>query len=353
MIAFIIALLLVAVALLTLVLEKTYFYMPRKELKRQAAQKDELAGTLFRAAAYGNELKLVLWIIMGLSAAGGFVLFARVAPGLFGFIVIALLLWLGFVWLPRTRLTMAGARLAQLCTPAIVELMRTVHPVTRRLAAYAHTRHAGQHTQLYEAEDLEELLERQHLQSDNRIDGEALARMRRVLQFGRYHVGDITVPRKQVIAVNGDDDLSPIMLDELHHSGHPRFPVYEGKATNVIGTLPLDVVADTKHRGQVRSYADTHLAYLHENDTLEDALQAFYTTRQHLCIVINGADNYVGVITLTDVLQHLAGPARTPGGTRYDDRQAALHRHRRQPPPEPVKPVPSDEAAGPSNTVIE
>src|SRR6266446_6595999 len=123
MVPFIFALLLVSLALLMLTLEKTYFYVPYKELKRQAAHGDQLAATLYRAAAYDSELKLLLWLLTGLCASAGIVLFARVAPPLLGFTAVALVVWLGFVWLPRTRLTLTGARLAEWCTPALVEML--------------------------------------------------------------------------------------------------------------------------------------------------------------------------------------------------------------------------------------
>jgi len=66
-------------------LKKPIFILTPIELKRLAKSNDQLAKTLFSAEAYGNELKVLLWLIIGLCAAGGFVLFARVAPSLFGF----------------------------------------------------------------------------------------------------------------------------------------------------------------------------------------------------------------------------------------------------------------------------
>jgi CBS domain containing-hemolysin-like protein len=355
MITFIFALLLVLLALLALTLEKTYFYVPRKELKREAAHNDRLAATLFRAATYGSELRLLLWIVMGLGAAGGFVLFARVAPLPLGFVVVALVLWLGFTWLPRTRLTLLGARLAERCTPGVVEIMRVLHPILRHLAAYVGRYHLGPHTGLYEREDMEELLERQGHQSDNRISDEELERMRKLLKFGDYDVGDIVVPRKQVLAVNINDAINPVLLDDLHKSGHPRFPVCEGEATTIVGTLPLDVIADTQHRGGVRDYYDNHLAYVHEGDSLEQALRAFYETRQHLFIVVNSADDYVGIITLSDILRCLFGAIEHEQFGHYDDRKAVIERHRRRhSSPTPVEPEPAEERAAsekPDNVV--
>jgi len=327
MMSFILALLFVLLALLMLTLEKTYFYVPKKELKRQAARGDHLASTLFRATTYDRELKLLLWIVTGLSAAAGIVLFARVAPPVLGFVTVTLVIWLGYVWLPRTRLSLTGARLSEWCTPVMVEILRLLHPLLRPLEPQGRRRHVSAHTGLYEREDMEELLERQRLQSDNRISEKELERMRRLLQFDSLTVAEVMVPRAHVRVIDVNDYISPVLLDELHKSGHPWFPVYEGDATNIIGTLPLAIIADTIHRGSIREYYDSHLAYVHEGDSLERALRAFYETRQHLFIVVNSADDYVGIITLSDILKRLIGALDTERFGHYDDRKAVVARH--------------------------
>jgi CBS domain containing-hemolysin-like protein len=333
MIMFLLALFLALMALAAIVLEKTYFYLPLKELKRQAAHHEEPAVTLFRAAVYGTDLKVLLWIVIGLCAAGCFVLFEHVAPDVLSIAAILLIVWFGFLWLPRTRLTALGVQLAVWCTPILAELLRWWHPIGRYVSQFASRHRTAGHTGLYEKEDLFDLLDRQRHQTDNRISDDEIGRMRSVLQFTEYRVGDITIPRKQVKAVAVDEAISPVLVDELHQSGHVRFPVYDGKVSHIVGTLPLEVVADIKHKGVVRDYYDEHLAYVHESDSLEQALRAFYETRQHLFIVINSADQYVGIITLSDVLQYLFGATEKEQFVRSYDRKAVLERHQHTPTP--------------------
>ncbi|HVU59872.1 MAG TPA: CBS domain-containing protein [Candidatus Saccharimonadales bacterium] len=328
--SFVAAVTLVALALLALLLEKTYFYVPYRELKREAAAGDLEARTLFNAAAYGAELKLLLWMIMGLCLAGGFVLFARVAPVLLGLAVILLVILLAFMWLPRTQLSVAAVRLGLWSTPVLVALLRVCHPllqyVPERLGRYRRAPHTG----LYDRMDLDALLERQHEQSDSRIDERELVRLRHALRFGDYAVHDVMTPRANVLAAGIDDDLSPVLIDELHHSGHSHFPVYEGKKSQLVGTLALDVVADIKHQGIVRHFYSSRLAYVHENDSLEQALLALYETGQHLLVAVDTAGDYVGIVTLGDVLRYLLG-SLDHGTGQHDDRQAVAARHRAKP----------------------
>lgn len=347
MIAYIVALLLLSLALLAMTLEKAYFYVPYRELKRLAVRRDAISVTLFQAAAYGDELKLLLFTTMGVSAAGGFVLFSRIAPPVFGFVCVGLVLLVAYVWLPRTHLSQFGAQLAVWSVPLLLHVLRILHPVSERIVRRLTRFQASGHTGLYEHDDMVGLLEQQALQADNRMSEQELSLMRQVIQFGSLTTADVLVPRKQVKAVSIDDDISPVFLAELHESGHPRFPVYDGKKSNIVGTLPVDMVADVKHHGKVRDTFDHHLAYLHEKDSLEHALRAFYETGQHLFVIVNNRDEYVGIVTLSDILHKLFGAIEEEAFGRHYDREAVAHRY-----DQPNRP-PAEKASTNTTEVVE
>ena len=324
---YIFALILLSVAILALTLEKAYFYVPYRELKRLASRRDYVSTTLFQAAAYGDELKLLLFTLAGAGAAGGFVLFARAAPPLLGFVVVGFVLLLAYVWLPHTHLSAIGARFAIWSTPALLHALRMLHPVSSRVVGLIGHYQLPGHTGLYEREDMLDLLVRQEQQGDNRMSERELALMRNAVHFGAFTVADIAVPRKVVKMVSVDDDISPVFLAELHESGHPRFPVYEGRKSNVVGTLAVDLVMDVRQHGKVGDNFDRHVAFVHEQDSLEHALRAFYETGQHLFIVVNKLNEYVGIITLSDILHKLFGAIEHEAFGHHDDREAVAHRH--------------------------
>ncbi len=65
-------------ALAGMMVRKTYFYRPLRELKRQAERHDPAAARLYRAAAYGNSLRGLLWLYIGLTTAASIVLLSHV-----------------------------------------------------------------------------------------------------------------------------------------------------------------------------------------------------------------------------------------------------------------------------------
>jgi len=321
------ALLLLVVALVGITLRKTYYYLPPKELKRQAEQGNTLARTLYRAVSYGPSLRVLLWLLIGLSSAGGVVLLSRSAPWWIGFAATGLLLWLAFSWLPNTRVTAVGARLAAWSTPAIAALLGYLHPVFSRIGEPLHKHYQTvDHTGLYETEDLVELAEKQKSQDDNRIPAARLEALKRVLTSHHYKITDVLTPRADVKTVSDNDTIGLVLLDELHASGQSSFPVVQGKTDKVIGALYLHDL-NLKTEGKVRDHMHQSVRYLHEQDSLAQALQAFFKTKQQLFVVVNSFEEYVGVVTLEHIIKQLTGEIQTDDFDQHEDLAAVANKH--------------------------
>src|SRR5882762_6165191 len=131
---FVLYFLLASVTFGAIILLKTYTHIPAKELKRRARSGDELAQLLFRAATYCDSLEILLWIIIGLGAAGFFVVLSRSLVTWIAILGSAALLWLGFAWLPYTRVTVVGKVLAKWVTAPLAWLLLQTYPVLSRVA---------------------------------------------------------------------------------------------------------------------------------------------------------------------------------------------------------------------------
>lgn len=326
MTTFIIALILLAVALFGIALRKTYDYLPRKELKRQARAGDAVAAVLYRAVAYGPSLRLLLWLIIGISAAWGFVLLARVAPPVLAFIAVAALLWYGFVWMPSSRISAMGGQLVVWVTPVIVRVLSLLHPLLVRLYGWATKRRANMfHTGLYEREDLVDFLELQRGIADSRISAAEIDLAVHALTFGERLAHEVMIPRRAVKMVRTTDVIGPVLMDELHDSGHSRFPVFGSGPDELVGTLFLRDLIDARHGGQVADVARKEVYYIHEDQSLYQVLHAFITTKHHLFIVVNSFEEFVGIITIEDVLEQVIGQKIEDEFDKYDDIRAVAH----------------------------
>lgn len=342
MLIYILTTLLLGLAVISVMLRKTYAVVPAHELKRQAAHGNELARELYRAVSFGLSLRVLLWISLALSAAGGFVLLASVAPGWISVLAIAALLWFSFSWLPSTRVTGISTRITQALTPAVVWLLHKLDPLLYGLARPVTKHYVGGHSGIYELQDLLDLLDLQSQQPDSRITTEEIGLIRQVLTFGDRKVRDVLRPRAKVKSVALGDTVGPVLLDELHASGQTVFPVKKTpRSKEIVASLHLGDVG-IHSTGTVEEYVTQGVKYVNEGDSLSDALHEFFQTKQQLFVVIDAHEEYVGVITLEDILFELAGrPAADEQLGSHDDPAAVAERH------------PEQEADNSGQTVVE
>jgi len=327
MTSLIFALLFLFLALAGIVVRKTYYHLPAHELKRRAAEHDQLAVKLYRAVAYGNSLRGLLWLYIGLTSAASLVLLARVLPIWASLLIIGPLLWIAFSLLPVSRITKPGTRLTILITPAVAWLLNYLHPLLSRgteAVERQYTPHA--HTGLFERADLLALIEEQQHQLDNRLSEEELEITKRALSFGDHIASDITIRRKAIKTVSPNDTIGPVLIDEAHKSGQDYMVVRESPKSAIVGTVAFKDL-DIKSNGQVRDIMDGTIYYVHENDALSEVLHAFFVTNHPLFIVINSFEEYVGIITIEGIVRQLVGHVPGDDFDQYTDIAAVAARH--------------------------
>jgi len=317
------ALILATLALVFVSLQKTYSHIPRAELKRRAQKGDQFAQLLFRPAAYGMSLQVLLWLFIGLTSAGFFILLASSVPGWLALLGALALLWFGFGWLPNSRVTALSNALARYLTPPLAWILERLYPLLGRLSDWlSKHRQLSVHTGLYEKEDLLKLLEQQKVQAGSRINPDELRIASGALSYGDKLVRDIMTPKRVVTMVASTDSIGPVLLNELHGSGHSRFPVYQDKPDNVIGMLYLRDLVGVSDGGRVRDHIHKYVMYVNEAQTLNKVLEAFLKTKSHLFMVVNGFEETVGIITIEDILEQIVGKPIMDEFDKYDDMRA-------------------------------
>lgn len=323
-----ISLLLGGLTLLAISLQRTYGHVPEKELKRRARAGDSFAKALYRAAAYGSSLRTLLWLLIIFFAAFFFLYVSRYTATWFGIFASAFVVWFGFLWLPAQDATKASVWIAARAAPVFAWILQYLHPVLDRLVTFvARHRPVRIHTGIYDKDDLLLLFDRQEIQADNRIDRAALEIARHALNFADRSVEDILTPRRVVKQVSADETVGPVLMTELHESGFSRFPVYEGKTDNMVGVLYLRDLVRAKTGGQIRKIMHGQVCFVHEDQNLYEALQAILKTHQHLFVVVNSFEEYVGIVTIEDILEEIVGSQIMDEFDQYEDMRAVASVH--------------------------
>lgn len=327
---------LVLTGLFALALQRFYSSVPAKELKRLAARGDHLAAALFRPVAYGETMRLLLWLVFSLSISGGFLVLIFNTATWAAFISIVLVM-AAVVWLQSVRLTVHSAKIAVIIAPGLHKILTYAHGPLRFITrSINHYRQHVPHSGLYEKEDIVALLRQQREQPDNRMSPAELELLERAASFDDKMAADIVLPWSQVKLVKTDDHLGPILLGELHSSGQTSFLVYEDTPTNIVGTLFLRDAIHAKEGGLVSSIMQRHVCFVHEDFSLRQVLEAFTRTGQFMVVVVNKFEEATGVITLQHLLSQLVGDIERDD-LAYEDRAAvAAFVPQLQPAEEPI-----------------
>ncbi|HEU0307007.1 MAG TPA: transporter associated domain-containing protein [Lysobacter sp.] len=156
-------------------------------------------------------------------------------------------------------------------------------------------------------EDLVELL--RDAQADGLIAADTLRMMEGAIAVSDLTVGDVMIPRAQMVALPAEASLLELMK-RVVESGHSRFPVHGEDKDEILGIL----LAKDLLRGVV---ADNGPASIHallrpavlipESKRLNVLLREFRQSRNHMAIVIDEHGGVAGLVTIEDVLEQIVG----------------------------------------------
>ena len=139
------------------------------------------------------------------------------------------------------------------------------------------------------------------------IEPESRAMLEGVLRMADMTAGDVMVaaPRMDLLAIDAPYDE---FLAAVIGTGHSRFPVYEGRRENIIGTLMAKDLLKLQRAPELNLRTLLRPAvFVPESKNLNELLREFRSNRNHLAIVIDEFGNTAGLITIEDVLEEIVG----------------------------------------------
>ena len=156
-----------------------------------------------------------------------------------------------------------------------------------------------------------ELLEMLNDASERRLfDKEALSIIHGALAVADMRVRDIMIPRSQVVTVELDSRVEEF-LPTIIESTHSRFPVIGDEMDDLKGILHAKdmlklLLVDDWDDFDIKDYIRPTIV-VPESKRLNDLLQEFRETRNHMALVIDEYGGVAGVVTIEDVLEQIVG----------------------------------------------
>ncbi len=294
-----------------------YSTLSTAHLRHWGRKKDPTAKKLYPLKAEGSATLLTLELFRALSLSASIILLSSLLSPVWAWLLAAAAFFVAFIVLTQLYLKPLGLKLLAQTSEVILFLTRVLKPVTFPLGR-VFDRFIAEEPVTLTRTDLGKLI-REVEPEDTDISGGELRILGHALTFGDKVVHDIMTPYKEVTSASINEVISPIVLDELHSSGHSRFPVLSEDGKGTAGILYMHDLHDIKDHSTVKEVMRKHVYYVNEDRELEHVLQAFRRTKQHLFVVVNTAAEPVGVITIEDVVEQILGQPITDDFDHYDN----------------------------------
>jgi magnesium and cobalt transporter len=146
-------------------------------------------------------------------------------------------------------------------------------------------------------------------ESNHLIDVDTAAMMEGALLVSELKVGDIMVPRSQMVFIEADAKPAEF-LPAIIESAHSRFPVIDSKHERVTGILLakdlLPLAADPSFAFVIDDVLRPPV-FVPESKRLNILLREFRLSRNHLAIVVDEYGGIAGLVSIEDVIEQIVG----------------------------------------------
>ncbi len=142
---------------------------------------------------------------------------------------------------------------------------------------------------------------------DGTLDNNETELISSAIEFNDAEVGDILVPRVNVIAVEENTPMKDIRLVFSEH-GFSRLPVYRGSIDTIIGMIHEKdfYAAYTSGATNIKGIV-TSMALATEHMKISALLRSMQKQKVHMATVVDEYGGTLGIVTLEDILEELVG----------------------------------------------
>jgi len=298
-------LLLIIISVLLSAMSAAYGTLSTSHLRHWARKKDSAASKLYPLKARGSASYLMLEILHALSLSGAIVLLLSSVDSWLGWVVVAVLFFIGHIVLTQLYLKSIGMLLLVWASSPLLAATNALKFITWPLGRMFDKYLSEEPVTLTRSELKHTLASVSPEDTD--LNEDEVRILSHVLSFGSKTVHDVMTPKSRTVTIKVDETLSPIILDELFKSGHERFPVVSEDGKSVVGMLSMHDLMDVKHERSVSGLMQEKIYYVDEDRDLDHVLQTFYKTKQSVFVVHNEASEMVGIISIEDIVQQILG----------------------------------------------
>ena len=142
---------------------------------------------------------------------------------------------------------------------------------------------------------------------DGTLDNNEKELLSSAIEFNDAEVGDILVPRVNIIAVEENTPMEEIR-EKFSEYGFSRLPVYRNSIDSIIGMIhEKDFYAAFMNKAENVKGIITSMALATEHMKISVLLRSMQKQKVHMATVVDEYGGTLGIVTLEDILEELVG----------------------------------------------
>jgi CBS domain containing-hemolysin-like protein len=291
MVSLIIVLLSLFLVLCFISLIKLINFLPERELKRR---NDKLSVQIRQLVFFKSQIETLLYIIISILSAISIILIVKVTSTITG-IVLIVLLFLLFVGLVRTKVNKFIKFFGKLFLGVMIKI---VYRLNKKNILNKKSKRKP-HTGIYDLNDIDELIETQLTQEDNRILKDDLTRIKNLINLEKYSSSSFIIDKDYFPLIEPKDLITPIIIDEVKKADRPFLPVtLNGEIVGVVS----EEIFSLNNVGHIEDFMETGFEFVSSHSSIMDVLRHFISSKKDYLIVQDEYNNYLGLIYLRDLV---------------------------------------------------
>lgn len=298
------AILIIVFSVLTVffsILRRVYSFSSGKKLYGE-----ELESRYQRAfIQIGNNKNIVsaeLWFLIVLFSSLSLIRIENIANSWAVVFAFATFLVVIFVYLANYQPRGLSINLAKTFSGLIVKTIQPIKKYFKFIPAFSMQKSAQGRQLIYDEPELVDLLNQQLASPNNKLDENLLIRLIRLTKKNGQDAGELMTSLKKIRKVNSEEEVGPIIIDELHKTGNKYFLVEDKKEDELIGYIKLRDLTSLKNSGKFRGVMHRDLEYVEINDDAFEIIDLFLTSTTPIFLVRDSGET-VGVVTIDDCLE--------------------------------------------------
>ncbi|MCB9810797.1 MAG: DUF21 domain-containing protein [Candidatus Nomurabacteria bacterium] len=283
-----------------------FFSLNTHTLERKAKLGDKEAIAIYPLRCRGNLLLTTLLLgNVGVNTALSIYLGSIASGVVAGFIATALIFLFGEI-LPQAVISRHAMWFGSRLAPVVRMVMIILSPITYPIAYLLDKLLGKEIPTLYSKSELMQIVSELEDSEHSDIDEDEERIIHGALQFSHTLVREIMTPKEEVVSHDEHQKYDENFVKIISEANFSRYPIYSGNKDNIVGILFTKELINEDYDTAI---CDTKEAFTKDflevrpGQRLDTVLAMMLKTRQHMGIVMTKKKQFLGVITLEDIIE--------------------------------------------------